>query len=88
MQLPQQFNYIPLEVPQQTQNPAVDLNADQDDDVPDVEEDEDVPDAEEDDILDVQDENVQQRQERHAAERRLYPTDHMNRFIIEPSGNS
>ncbi|WJX87658.1 hypothetical protein P8452_69823 [Trifolium repens] len=62
-----------------TLNPEIDLNNDQDDDVPDVEE---------DDIPDVEDENVQERQERHAAERRLYPTDHMDRFIIELSGNS
>jgi hypothetical protein len=50
MQLPQQFNYIPIpamEVPQQTQNPDIDLNDDQEDDVPDVEED-DIPDVEED----------------------------------------
>jgi hypothetical protein len=82
MQVPQQFNYAPvpaMKVPQQTQNPEIDLNNDQDDDVADVEE---------DDIPDVEDENVQERQERHAAERQLYPTDHMDRFIIEPSGNS
>jgi hypothetical protein len=82
MQVPQQFNYAPvpaMKLPQQTQNPEIDLNNDQDDDVPDVEE---------DDIPDVEDENVQERQERHAAERRLYPTDHMDRFIIEPDGNS
>ncbi|WJX28601.1 hypothetical protein P8452_17298 [Trifolium repens] len=50
MQVPQQFNYIPIpamEVPQQTQNPDIDLNDDQEDDVPDVEED-DIPDVEED----------------------------------------
>jgi hypothetical protein len=82
MQVPQQFNYTPvpaMEVPQQNQNAEIDLNDDQNDDFPDFEE---------DDIPDVEDENVQERHERHAAERRLYPTDHMDRFIIEPDGNS